>query len=120
MLAYSLRKRAWQERFPLFRSTMMTWLWAHVAFGFMALVIASFHGGYGLFSFNMSTGKVAFALFSCSALTGIVWRMVYEWSRRAPHRASATTPRKGALKRAEEQLTEIEKLAAGDHPRCAI
>jgi len=116
VLAYSLRKRTWQERFPIFRSTMMTWLWAHVAFGIMALIIVSFHGGFGLFSLNMSTGKVAFVLFVLLALTGIVWRMVYEV---VPPRAAPLIGNyavEGSAKRAEEQLTEIEKIAAGRSP----
>src|SRR6185295_4553981 len=85
-----------------------TWLWAHVAFGLMALVIVSFHGGFGLFSLNMSTGKVAFVLFVLLVATGIVP------PRAAPRIGNYAV--EGSAKRAEEQLTEIEKIAAGRSP----
>jgi hypothetical protein len=116
VLGYTLRKRTWQERFPLFRSTMMTWLWSHVAFGLIALVIVSFHGGFGLFSLNMSTGKVAFVIFVLLVATGLVWRLVYEVvpPRAAPRIGNYAV--EGSAKRAEEQLTEIEKIAAGRSP----
>jgi hypothetical protein len=113
VLAYSLRKRTWQEHFPVFRSSMMTWLWAHVAFGIMALIIVSFHGGFGLFSFEFSTGKIAYVTFALLVATGIVWRLVYGVvpPRAAPRIGNYAV--EGSAKRAEEQLTEIEKIAAG-------
>src|SRR5262249_27298888 len=78
VLMYSLRKRSWQERLPLFRSTMMTWLWSHVSLGLLAVALAALHGGYGVISLHMSSGKVTFALLVLLMLSGIVWRIVYQ------------------------------------------
>ena len=36
---YSLRKRGLQEQLPLGKSTMTAWLWAHVYFGLLALLL---------------------------------------------------------------------------------
>ena len=115
-VAYSLRKRAFQERLTLFRSTMMTWLWSHVSFGLLAFVLAVFHGGYGIISLQMSTGKVAFALLFLLVVSGTAWRLVYQVvpARAAPRIGNYAE--EGSLVRAAAQRTEMEKLAAGRSP----
>jgi hypothetical protein len=112
-LAYSLRKRAMQERLPFGRATMMTWLWLHVAVGALALVAAVFHGGYGVVSANVSTGKVLFFVFMLLALTGVAWRIVYVTVPPVAAPQIGNYSKAGSQKRAEDQLTEIEKIAAG-------
>lgn len=112
-MLYSLRKRPLQERLPAGRGSMTTWLWLHVAVGLVALAAALGHAGYGLLSAQLSTGKIAFAIFALLALSGVVWRVVY---RVVPPSAA---PRIGdyselaSALRAEERLVEIEKIAAG-------
>src|SRR3954462_2134834 len=56
--AYSLRKRALQEHWPLGRGTLAAWLWAHVYFGILSVVLGLAHAGYGAISFHASTGKL--------------------------------------------------------------
>ena len=78
---YSLRKRTWQEKMPKWlakrRGTMMMWLWGHVYLGVLALIAAVAHAGYGLFSFNLSSGKLLFAVFAVLVLSGVAWRLIY-------------------------------------------
>ena len=115
-MLYSLRKRWLQERMPLGRSTMLAWLWIHVAIGAVALVAAFLHAGVGAISANLSTGKVLLAVFFLLIATGVVWRIVYA---AVP---SIAAPRIGNYarinneRRAEEQSIEIEKIAAGRSP----
>src|SRR5882757_2712433 len=113
VLAYSLRKRWWQEHFPLVRSTMMTWLWSHVTLGVAALALASFHAGYGLVGLRFGTGKVAFALLFLIALSGVVWRIVYQVVPPIAAPRIGNYSEEGSQRRADEQLTEIDKLVAG-------
>jgi hypothetical protein len=112
-LGYSLRKRAMQERLPFGRATMMTWLWVHVAVGTLALIAAILHGGYGVVSANLSTGKILFVVFVLLALTGVAWRIIYVTVPPVAAPKIGNYSKAGSEKRAEDQLTEIEKIAAG-------
>jgi hypothetical protein len=111
---YSLRKRSLQEAMPLGKGTMMTWLWVHVYIGILALVVAMLHAGFGLVSGNMFTsGKVLFFLLALIMVSGVAWRLVY---RIVPPNAAPRVgnySQLGTQKRAEEQLVEVEKIAAG-------
>src|SRR5262249_55276136 len=107
VLVYSLRKRSWQERLPLFRSTMMTWLWSHVTLGLLAVALASLHGGYGVISLHMSSGKLAFAILVLLMLSGIVWRIVYQVVPPIAAPRIGNYSEEGSKRRADEQLTEI-------------
>jgi hypothetical protein len=105
---YSARKRR-----NVTGATMMTWLWAHVYFGLLAVLAATLHAGSGLMSASFSSGKLLFLLFSVIAGSGIFWRLAYVV---VPPKAAAATlnySKEGALHRAEEQGLEIEKLTAG-------
>jgi Cytochrome c554 and c-prime len=105
---YSARKRR-----NVAGATMMTWLWAHVYFGLLAVVAAVLHAGFGLMSASFTSGKLLFLLFSVIAGSGIFWRLAYVT---VPPKAAVQTlnySKEGALKRAEEQTLEIEKLTAG-------
>jgi hypothetical protein len=117
-LLFSLRKRAMQESWPLFRSTMMAWLWVHVYAGLLAMLAATLHGGFGIFSGSMfSSGKLLFLSFLILVVSGIAWRLAYGFlpERAAPQIANYSQV--DAVKRAETQLTEIEKIAAGKSPQ---
>ena len=105
---YSARKRR-----NVTGATMMTWLWAHVYFGLLAVLAAVLHAGFGLLSVSFTSGKLLFVLFSVIAGSGIFWRLAYVI---VPPKAAAQTlnySKEGALKRAEEQALEIEKITAG-------
>ena len=105
---YSARKRR-----NVTGATMMAWLWAHVYFGLLAVLAATLHAGFGLLSLSFTSGKLLFLLFAVIAGSGIFWRLAYVI---VPPKAAATTlnySKEGALKRAEEQTLEIEKLTAG-------
>lgn len=107
-LWYSARKRR-----NVTGATMMTWLWAHVYFGLLAVVAAMLHAGFGLVSFSFTSGKLLFLLFAIIAGSGIFWRLAYKV---VPPKAAAATlnySKEGALHRAEEQQLEIEKITAG-------
>lgn len=110
--AYSLRKRALQERLRG-GGTMMTWLWMHVTLGCVALVATVLHAGTGVFSFNLSTGKLVLLPFLGVMLSGIVWRLVYRDlpAKAAPEIGNYSTA--GSSERAAKRLLEIEKLSAG-------
>lgn len=112
-MTYSLRKRAMQEKFPVARMTMMAWLWAHVALGGLAFVAALLHAGFGLVSFSFTTGKLLLFVFTLLVVSGVVWRVIYAAvpSIAAPRIGNYSMI--GNERRAEEQTTEIEKLAAG-------
>jgi hypothetical protein len=105
---YSARKRR-----NVTGATMMTWLWAHVYFGLLAVLAAMLHAGFGLMSASFSSGKLLFLLFAVIAGSGIFWRLAYVV---VPPKAAVATlnySKEGALHRAEEQQLEIEKLTAG-------
>jgi hypothetical protein len=105
---YSARKRR-----NVTGATMMTWLWAHVYFGAIAIVAAMLHAGFGLMSASFSSGKLLFLLFAVIVGSGIFWRLAYVV---VPPKATVATlnySKEGALHRAEEQALEIEKLTAG-------
>ncbi len=110
-LWYSARKRR-----NVTGATMMTWLWAHVYFGILAVVAAVLHAGYGLVSLSFSSGKALFWLFALITGSGLFWRLAYAV---VPPKAAAATlnySKEGALHRAEEQQLEIEKITAGKSP----
>ncbi|HEX7666952.1 MAG TPA: hypothetical protein VF407_20625, partial [Polyangiaceae bacterium] len=75
--AFSLRKRSMQESWKIGRGTMMGWLWVHVCAGGLALVAATFHAGFGLFSNDISSGKFLYWTFFALVATGVIWRLVY-------------------------------------------
>jgi hypothetical protein len=114
---YSLRKRGLQERLPLGRSTLATWLWSHVYLGLFALVLAAGHAGYGLLNANVSTGKLLFALLAALVGSGVLWRLVYVVVPPVAARNVGNYSVAASHARAEACLVEIEKLAAGGSAR---
>ncbi len=112
-LLYSLRKRWLQERFPLFKGTMVSWLWVHVVTGFIALWAAALHAGYGLLDFAPTSGRVLFWALLIVVLSGTLWRLVYRLVPAQVVTKIGNYSRKASQERAEEQATEIEKVAAG-------
>ncbi len=110
---YALRKRSLQERWPIGRGTMAMWLWAHVAVGLVAIVALVAHAGFGLVSPIASSGKaLALALLGI-ALSGVAWRLVYAIVPPIAAPRVHNYSRAQSLDRAEQQRTEIEKIAAG-------
>ncbi len=110
---YSLRKRALQEHWPVGRGTLAAWLWAHVYFGVLAIVLAIAHAGYGAFSFQLSTGKLLFFTLFVLVASGTVWRAIYSI---VPARAAQTIGNysfQASRDKAVACQVEIEKLAAG-------
>jgi Cytochrome c554 and c-prime len=114
---YALRKRGLQEALPFGKSTMTAWLWAHVYFGFLALVTALAHAGYGLISLQFSWGKLAFFWLFLLVVSGLVWRMLYAFVPRAAARDVGNYSASTSTARAESLSVEIEKLSAGASPR---
>lgn len=110
---YSLRKRPLQESLPFGRGTMAMWLWAHVAFGVLALVFALLHGGYGVTSLQPTTGKLLLWLLVLIAGSGVLWRLAYALVPPGAARSVGNYASDQSLMRAEAHLVEIEKLAAG-------
>jgi len=110
--AYSIRKR----RAATGGTSMMTWLWVHVYIGLLAVLAAALHAGFGLVSLNLSTGKVLFVVFAFIALSGIAWRLAYAYVPGLAAPQILNYSEQGARQRAEEQKTEIEKIAAGKSP----
>jgi hypothetical protein len=111
---YSARKRTLQEKMPFGKATMMTWLWVHVYLGLLAMIAATFHGGFGLLGGNpFSSGKLLYFVFALLAVTGIFWRFAYRFVPPVAAPKIGNYSRTGTLKRAQEQLTEVEKIAAG-------
>lgn len=106
-LMYSVRKRG------AGKTTMMTWLWVHVYAGLLALVAAALHAGFGLTSAAFTSGKVLFFLFALLVFTGIAWRLAYAFVPGLAAPQILNYSKVGSVRRAEEQVTEIEKLAAG-------
>lgn len=115
--AFSARKRSLQESWKIGRGTMMAWLWVHVFAGLLALVAATLHAGYGLLSVDLSSGKILYWAFFLLILSGVAWRIVY-WivpGIAAPRVGNYSEV--GSRKRAQDLVTEIEKLAAGRSPQ---
>lgn len=115
--AYTLRKRSFQERLPLGRATLATWLWAHVYLGLIACVLALAHAGYGSFSAQLSTGKALLAILLVLVGSGVLWRLLYALVPPAAAREVGNYSRAASEARAEACLVEIEKVAAGASPR---
>lgn len=111
--AFSLRKRSMQEKWKLGRGTMMAWLWVHVCAGILAIVAATMHAGFGLFSNSVSTGKILYWVFFALVVSGVVWRMVYGIVPKIAAPRVGNYSEAGSKKRAQDLTTEIEKLAAG-------
>jgi hypothetical protein len=108
--AYSIRKR----RRPSGKSaTMMTWLWIHVYAGLLAFVLATLHAGPGVVSFEFTSGKVLWFTFAAIVFSGVAWRLVYAFVPPVAGPQVVNYSKAGSARRAAEQETEIEKLAAG-------
>ena len=114
---YSLRKRGLQEQLPFGRSTMTSWLWAHVYFGLLALLTATLHAGYGLLSLQFSAGKLAFFALFGIVVSGLVWRVIYAVVPRMAARDVGNYSAGTSNARAESLSVEIEKLTAGGSQR---
>jgi hypothetical protein len=114
--AYSLRRRWLQESLSVGRGTMAMWLASHATLGFLALVFAVAHAGYGAISLQASTGKLLLYLLLISAASGIVWRLVYAVVPRAAAERVGNYAADETLSRARAQKVELEKLAAGRSP----
>jgi hypothetical protein len=114
---YSFRKRTLQEHWPLGRSTLAAWLWGHVYFGLLALVVAFAHAGYGTITSSLSSGKLMLFVLGMLVASGFVWRVLYAV---VPPLAAANIGNYSAAAsrtRAEACFVEIEKLAAGSSAR---
>ncbi|MFO0668784.1 MAG: multiheme c-type cytochrome [Polyangiaceae bacterium] len=111
--AYSIRKRG---RSSGKHATMMTWLWVHVYAGLLAFVLATVHAGPGVISFTFSSGKVLWFAFAAVVVSGVAWRLVYAWVPPVAGPQVVNYSKEGSSRRATEQETEIEKLAAGKSP----
>jgi hypothetical protein len=111
-LLYTLRKRVMQESLQR-GGTMMSWLWLHVTLGALAFLASLLHAGLGAISLVASSGKALFAAMAIVSLSGIVWRIRYAGVPQQAARQIGNYSQATSLKRAEELLTEIEKLAAG-------
>lgn len=108
--AYSVRKR----RRPVGKSaTMMAWLWVHVYGGLLAFVLATVHAGPGVVSFEFTSGKVLWFALLAVVVSGVAWRMVYALVPPVAGPKVVNYSKQGSARRAVEQATEIEKLAAG-------
>lgn len=110
---FSLRKRALQERFPVFRGTMMAWLWFHVATGVLALMAATLHGGFGLLDYEFSSGKLLYGLLLAISLSGLLWRVLYAVVPKSAAPRVGNYSQSASRDRASEQELEMDKLAAG-------
>jgi hypothetical protein len=114
---YALRKRGLQEALPFGKSTMTAWLWAHVYFGFLALVTAAAHAGYGLISLQFSAGKAAFFALFGLVVSGLLWRVLYAVVPPRAARDVGNYSASASTARAESLSVELEKLSAGASPR---
>ncbi|MEN9577808.1 MAG: hypothetical protein RJA70_817 [Pseudomonadota bacterium] len=111
--AFSLRKRALQERLKFLRGTMMAWLWVHVVAGVLTLVAATLHAGVGLMDYQVTTGKLLYWLLLWISVSGVVWRLVYKWiPRQAAPQVGNFSPAISSERAAKSEL-ELEKIAAG-------
>lgn len=110
---YSVRKRNRQESM---RGTMVTWLWAHVYLGLLALLASTAHAGSALLSEGMTSGKWLMIVFTVLVASGVLWRLVYQVvpGRVAPHIRNYS--QSDSLRYAQQRLVEIEKLSAGKSP----
>ena len=111
--AYSLRRRSLQESWPVGKGTLAAWLWAHVYFGVLSLVLSLAHAGYGAFSLQLSTGKLLLVALAGVVGSGVIWRVIYAV---VPGRAAQQVGNysvQASADRAAENLIEIEKLTAG-------
>jgi len=115
--AYAFRKRSLQETLPLGRSTLATWLWAHVYLGLIALLLALAHAGYGALTSQLSTGKVLLLLLALLVGSGILWRFIYAVVPAAAAKNVGNYSAAASHARAEACMVEIEKIAAGSSPR---
>ncbi|HEV8244987.1 MAG TPA: multiheme c-type cytochrome, partial [Polyangiaceae bacterium] len=111
--AYSLRKRGLQEHWPIAKGTLAGWLWAHVYFGVLSLVLALCHAGYGVLSFQLSTGKALFLTLVLIVSSGVVWRAIYAVVPARVAEKVGNYSFQASAERAQACQVEIEKLAAG-------
>lgn len=114
---YAFRKRSLQERMPLGRATLTTWLWAHVYLGLLALVLALWHAGYGAISSELSTGKLLLFVLVGLVVGGLVWRVLYALVPPSVAREVGNYSLAASRARAEACRVEIDKIAAGSSPR---
>lgn len=114
---YSLRKRLLQEQLVLGRGSLASWLWAHLFFGTLGLVLAFVHAGYGGISSQLSSGKLLLLLLVLVVVGGLFWRLIYGVLPRAAAREVNNYSRLASRRRAEACRVEIEKIAAGRSPR---
>jgi hypothetical protein len=108
---YSLRKRALQERLPV--GTMASWLWAHVYFGLLSLLLSVLHAGFGMVSLTFSSGKLLLLLLLLVVGGGLSWRLVYAIVPPQAAREIGHFSRASSQEKASQLLIEIEKLTAG-------
>jgi hypothetical protein len=97
--------------------SMMSWLWLHVTIGSMAFASSVLHAGCGSISLNISSGKALFLSMLVVTVSGVLWRIRYSSVPPAAARQIGNYSQATSVKRAEEQATEIEKLAAGKSPQ---
>ncbi|HEY3496368.1 MAG TPA: cytochrome c family protein [Polyangiaceae bacterium] len=114
---YAFRKRSLQERMPLGRATLATWLWAHVYLGLLALVLALAHAGYGALSSQLSTGKLLLFVLAGLVVGGLVWRILYVLVPPSVAREVGNYSLAASRARAEACRVEIDKISAGSSPR---
>ncbi|MGB1253643.1 MAG: multiheme c-type cytochrome [Candidatus Promineifilaceae bacterium] len=112
---YTARKRGAENSIPTkYRSTMMSWLWAHVYLGLLALLSAMIHAGPGLRGGQTTTtGDMLFWVFCLLVGSGVAWRLVYRYLPQRVQSEIGNYSEMISLGRAAEALVEIEKLAAG-------
>jgi hypothetical protein len=111
---YALRKRTLQEKMPV--GTMAGWLWGHVYFGLLCVLLAFAHAGYGSVGLELSLGKLLLLILVVLVVTGLVWRVVYAV---VPAKAAAEVghySQAASQTRAATAEVEIEKLSAGRSP----
>ncbi len=114
--AYSLRKRPLQEHWPIGKSTLAAWLWAHVYFGVLAITLALAHAGYGAVSLELSTGKLLLLVLILIAGSGAIWRAVYAVLPKRAARRVGNYSFQASRDRARECKVEIDKISAGRSP----
>lgn len=112
---YTARKRGAEQSIPVkYRSTMMSWLWAHVYLGLLALLSAMIHAGPGLRGGETTTtGDMLFWVFFLLVGSGVAWRLVYHYLPQRVQPEIGNYSEQISLGRAAEALIEIEKLSAG-------
>ncbi len=112
---YTARKRGGEDTIPeKYRGTMMSWLWAHVYLGLLALLSAMIHAGPGLRGGEaITSGDWLFYVFFLLVASGVAWRLVYNYLPKRVQPEIGNYSKQISLGRAQEALVEIEKLAAG-------